>query len=151
MDFDRDTSVTPQYLSYDDIDHLPYLKEGLSIFEYENYDKMRKRRLICAACGHPVTRVSEKVKVRGRHDHAFPYYGDIVRLGCFRKAEGCIGVERVSHGYSWFRGYAWQIQLCRNCYTQLGWKYMSEDDSFYGLVFKTLREEEADEDNGPPS
>jgi hypothetical protein len=44
-------------------------------------------------------------------------------------------------------GYSWQIQLCRNCYTQLGWKYMSQDDSFYGLIFKMLREEKPEEDN----
>jgi hypothetical protein len=30
---------------------------------------------------------------------------------------------------------------------QLGWKYISQDDSFYGLVFKMLREEEPKEDN----
>ena len=151
MDFDRDKSNSQQNRSDDDIDHLPYLKEEPSIFEHEDDEKMRKRRLICAACGHPVTEVSEKIKVRGRHDHAFRYYNDVVRLGCFRNAQGCVGVERISNGYSWFRGYAWQIQLCRHCYSQLGWKYMSEDDSFYGLVFKTLRQEEPEEDNGDAS
>jgi hypothetical protein len=124
----------------EEIDHLPYLKESASLFEDENDDKLRRRLLLCAACEHPVTAVSEKVNVLGRHDHAFRYYDTIVRLGCFREADGCIGVQGISHGYSWFRGYAWQIQLCRNCYTQLGWKYMSEEESFYGLVFKTLRE-----------
>lgn len=124
----------------EEIDHLPYLKESASLFEDEDDDKLRRRLLLCASCEHPVTAVSEKVNVLGRHDHAFRYYDTIVRLGCFREADGCIGVQGISHGYSWFRGYAWQIQLCRNCYTQLGWKYMSEEESFYGLVFKTLRE-----------
>jgi len=146
MDINKNKSKSSQHLSWDGIDHLPYLKEGLSIFD-EDDEKMRKRRLVCAACGHPVTNLAEKIKVHGRHDHAFRYFNDIVRLGCFRNAQGCIGVQRVSHGYSWFRGYAWQIQVCRYCYTQLGWKYMSEDDSFYGLVFNTLREEEPEEDN----
>lgn len=151
IDINKNKSISPQYLSSDDIDHLPYLKEGPSVFEHDDDEKMPKKRLLCAACGHPVTNLSEKIKIHGRHDHGFRYYSDIVHLGCFRNAQGCIGVQRISNGYSWFRGYSWQIQLCRNCNIQLGWKYMSEDHSFYGLVFKTLREEESEEDNGAAS
>ncbi len=99
------------------------------------------------SCCHLVTRVLEKVDIRGRHHHDFPYYGNMVRLGCYRHAPGCIGVQGISNGYSWFRGYSWQIQLCCNCYAQLGWKYMSQDDSFYGLAFKLLREEKPEEDD----
>ena len=149
MDFTKNKS--PENLSYEDIDHLPYLKESSSIFEDEDADKMRRKILICSGCGHPVTTVSEQIKVRGRHNHAFRYYDDIVQLGCFRIAEGCVGVQGISQGYSWFRGYSWQIQVCGNCYTQLGWKYMSEDDSFYGLVFKMLREVDPGEDSGDAS
>ena len=149
MDFNKNKS--PEDLSYEEIDHLPYLKKRLSIFEDEDADKTGKKILTCADCGHPVTKVSEKIKVRGRHHHDFRYYGDIVQLGCFRNAEGCMGVQGISNGYSWFRGYSWQIQVCGNCYTQLGWKYMSENESFYGLVFKMLREAESEEDNGTAS
>ncbi|MFH1122299.1 MAG: cereblon family protein [Pseudomonadota bacterium] len=134
--------------SKEDIDHLTYLEKKPSIFEHEEDDNIREWRLVCASCGHLVTRVSEKIDFRGRHHHDFPYYGHVVRLGCYRNAPGCVGVERISNGYSWFRGYSWQIQLCRNCHIQLGWKYMSQDDSFYGLVFKLLREEKPEEDNG---
>ena len=140
MGFNRKDGIFSGDITDEDIDHLPYLSESPSILE-EDTDEDRKRILICAACDHPVTAVSEKINVLGRHDHAFRYYDAVVRLGCFRNAEGCLGVQGISHGYSWFRGYAWQIQVCRNCYTQLGWKYMSEEDSFYGLVFKTLRED----------
>jgi hypothetical protein len=136
-----------KYPSKEDMDHLIYLEKRLSIFEREEDDNLREWRLVCASCGHLVTRASETVDIRGRHNHDFPYYGNIVRLGCYRNAPGCVGVERISNGYSWFRGYSWQIQLCRNCYTQLGWKYMSQDDSFYGLVFKMLREERPKEDD----
>ena len=132
-----------RYSSKEDLDHLTYLENSLSVLEHD--DKMREWRLVCATCGHLVTMVSEKIDFRGRHHHDFPYYGSVVRLGCFRHAPGCVGVERISHGYSWFRGYSWQIQLCRSCYTQLGWKYMTQDDSFYGLVFKMLREEKPEE------
>ena len=130
-----------KYPSKEDLEHLTYLDRRPSVFEHEEDESLRDWRLVCASCGHLVTRVSEKIGVRGRHHHDFPYYGKIVRLGCYRNAPGCVGIERISSGYSWFRGYSWQIQLCRNCYTQLGWKYMSQEDSFYGLVFKMLREE----------
>jgi len=135
-----------KYPSTEDVDHLTYLERRPSIFDREADEGIRGWRLVCASCGQPVTTVSEKIEVRGRHHHDFPYYGHLVRLGCYRHAPGCVGVPRISNGYSWFRGYSWQIQLCRNCHVQLGWKYMSQDDDFYGLVFKTLREEKPAED-----
>jgi len=154
-DFEKDESPSfiterssGRYPSKEDRDHLTYLEERVSILGPEEEDKMREWPLVCASCGHPVSKVAEKIKVHGRHDHDFPYYGSVVRLGCYRNAPGCVGVERISNGYSWFRGYSWQIQLCRNCYVQLGWKYMSRDDSFFGLVFKMLREEKPQEDEG---
>lgn len=132
-----------------DLEHLTYLDRAPSLFEREEDEEcLREWRLVCAACGRLVTTVSEKTEIRGRHHYDFPYYGHIVRLGCYRNAPGCVGMERISYGYSWFRGYAWQIVLCRNCYTQLGWKYMSQDDSFYGLVFRLLREERPEQEGG---
>jgi len=145
------TETSPgKYPSMEDMDHLTYLEKRSFLFKREEDEKIREWRLVCAACGHVVTRVSETIEVRGRHPHDFPYYGHIVRLGCYRNAPGCVGVGRISNGYSWFRGYSWQIQLCGNCYTQLGWKYLSQDESFYGLVFKMLREEKPEEDTGVP-
>ena len=141
MDVDNSRYNYQEYLSNEGMDHLIYLKHRPSIFENENDLKILQKILVCIACGQPVTRVSEKIEVLGRHAHAFPYYGEMIPLGCFRNAPGCLGVESISKGYSWFRGYAWQIQVCRNCFSQLGWKYISDEDSFYGLMFRTLREE----------
>ena len=135
--------------SWEESDHLTYLKRRDSIFENEDVKKIGGKNLICANCKHPITKVSEQIEIYGRHDHTFTNLGYVVRLGCFRNAPGCAGVQRVSHGYSWFRGYAWQIQVCESCFTQLGWKYMTKDESFYGLVFNTLREEETEEDREP--
>ena len=134
--------------SWGESDHLTYLEKRLSIFEDEDAGEIGRKNLVCASCRDLVTKVSEKIDVRGRHDHSFGNLGYPVKLGCFRNAPGCIGVERVSHGYSWFPGYAWQIQVCQECYTQLGWKYMTQHDSFYGLIFGVLREEESGEDKG---
>ena len=134
--------------SWSESDHLTYLEKRPSIYEDEDARRMGRKNLVCASCGHLVTKVSERIDVRGRHDHSFSNLGYTVKLGCFRNAPGSTGVESVSHGYSWFAGYAWQIQVCQNCYMQLGWKYMTRHDSFYGLIFSTLREEESGEEKG---
>lgn len=135
----------PDRPAYKKIEHLTYLNRLPSLFEDESDEDWRQTRLLCAACGHPVTQVAQKKDIFGRHDHAFPYFNQVVQLGCYAEAPGCLSVERISYGYSWFRGYAWQIQVCQNCYTQLGWKYTSPDDAFYGLVFHALREETPEE------
>ena len=140
MDTDKKIGISPDYLGQDQTSQLPYLKWNFSIFENEADEKVRQKQLVCAACGHSVTHVAEKIDIRGRHDFRFTNLGYPIQLGCYRHAPGCIGTGRISHGYSWFRGYAWEIQLCRHCYGQLGWKYTTADDSFYGLVFKMLRE-----------
>ena len=142
------TPISLGKYSWGESDHLTYLEKRLSIFEDEDAGKIGQKNLVCAACGHLVTKVSEKIDVRGRHDHSFGNLGYPVKLGCFGNAPGCTGVERVSHGYSWFPGYAWQIQVCQKCYTQLGWKYMTQHESFYGLIFGVLREEESGEGKG---
>lgn len=129
------------------MDHLSYLRVNPLILRNDKFFKSPDRDLTCSECRHPVTRVSQRIEVFGRHDHSFRNLGYLVQLGCFREAPGCFGVQGISYGYSWFRGYAWQIQVCRNCYTQLGWKYMSEHDSFYGLIFNTLREKESEGEN----
>lgn len=147
MNFDETKSISPEYLSDDQTEHLTYLKWDFSIFGNEEDEKILDTQLVCAACEHPVTKVSEKIDFKGRHDFGFRNLGYLIQLGCFRHAPGCKGTRRVSHGYSWFRGYSWEIQLCKHCSAQLGWKYMTEEDSFYGLVFKMLCEEKPKEDN----
>jgi hypothetical protein len=146
MNADREKGISPGYLADDQTEHLTYLKWDFSLFENEADEKIRQKDLVCAACGHPITKVAEKVDVRGRHNYGFTNLGYLVQLGCYRNAPGCVGINRVSNGYSWFRGYAWDIQLCENCYTQVGWKYMGPEDSFYGLVFKMLHEADPKEE-----
>ena len=71
MDADDSRYSSRGYFSNEGMDHLTYLKQRPSIFENENDLRIRQRILICAACGQPVTKVSEKIEVLGRHDHAF--------------------------------------------------------------------------------
>ena len=140
-------SSLQRFPAWDRVDHLTYLEKRPSILQREYEDRIGETGLVCASCGGPVTKVSEKIEVFGRHDHSFANLGYLVRLGCFRNADGCFGVQGVSYGYSWFRGYSWQIQVCRNCFSQLGWKYMSPDESFFGLIFAMLREQGAEDEN----
>ena len=143
MNSDKDNNMG--FPPWSGMDHLSYLKINPLIIENDKSFRLPKTSLVCSKCKGPVTKVSERIEIFGRHDHSFGNLGYPVELGCFRNADGCLGVQGVSHGYSWFRGYAWQIQVCKSCYTQLGWKYMSETESFYGLIFNTLREEESEE------
>jgi len=140
MEFEKETGFSQRNPYSEEMDHLSYLKRQDSLFKSKTDIEMEKADLICSVCGQNVTKVNEKVEIRGRHNHSFRLYQEMVHLGCFRNAPGCLGVERISNGYSWFRGYAWQIQVCRECYSQLGWKYISQDDSFYGIMFRMLRE-----------
>ena len=147
MIFHKCRWICSESFSHEEVEHLSYLQRTPSIFKNEYDEKLGQMNLICASCNYPVTKVSEKIEVRGRHDYSFSLYGDIVRLGCFRNAPGCMGVQGVSSGYSWFRGYSWHIQVCRKCFDQLGWKYMSPHGSFYGLMFNMLREDKPEEGN----
>lgn len=123
-------------------DHLTYLEVRPETFKDNNAAKILKIDLVCADCGHTVTTVSQRIEIWSSHDYTFGNLGYPVRLGCFREAPGCVGVDPISHGYSWFKGYAWQIQLCGNCYFQLGWKYISPENSFFGLIFGALKEQD---------
>ncbi|WP_300460164.1 cereblon family protein [Desulfobacula sp.] len=133
--------MTSDQMEWGKSDHLTYLEIRGEAFNEKDATKLSKIELVCADCGHPVTTVSQRIEIWGSHDYTFGNLGYPVRLGCFLEAPGCIGVEQISHGYSWFKGYAWQIQLCQNCYFQLGWKYISPDSSFFGLIFGALKEQ----------
>jgi len=121
-------------------DHLTYLE--IRPEAYKDTSKILQKNLVCSNCDHTVTTVSQRIEIWACHEYTFGNLGYPVRLGCFLEAPGCIGVENISHGYSWFKGYAWQIQLCQNCYFQLGWKYMSPENSFFGLIFGALEEQD---------
>ena len=62
------------------------------------------------------------------------------RIGCFRAAPGCATRgERIAE-YSWFAGHSWQIASCGRCGVHLGWRFVSDNASFFGLVLARLCE-----------
>jgi hypothetical protein len=96
--------------------------------------------LVCASCGHPITRESERIEVDGSHESVrVNLAGMLFRIGCFARAPGCRAVGESSTHWTWFPGYAWQVVVCARCADHLGWAFRSEGGRFWGLVLDRLR------------
>jgi len=107
------------------------------------------RHLLCAVCGHLITYDGERISIQGAHRHTFANpHGLVFRIGCFRAAPGCRRASRETTDFSWFPGYAWNIQVCGACFTHVGWAYRAEGDGFHGLILERLVEAGRDE---PPA
>ncbi|RLA09948.1 MAG: hypothetical protein DRQ54_01135 [Gammaproteobacteria bacterium] len=94
----------------------------------------------CRACGHPVTGEQFRIEVAGRHGHRVNNPHSIEFLvGCFSQADGCLAAGNPYRLHSWFRGYQWQIALCRQCGAHLGWYFSQTGESpFYALIFNRM-------------
>lgn len=112
----------------------------------DDLETVRKAVIVCANCGSEITRPEARVTRRGSHEHAFfNPLGIVYDIGCFATAPGCVEVGVTSDEFSWFPGYIWQVNCCRNCQTHLGWTFSNGEDRFYGLVLERLREFEPEE------
>ena len=105
----------------------------------EETDAEEERWLRCAACGARVTKEAWRIEVNGVHEHGFMNpAGMRFIVGCFAKAE-CVSEGSRSSVWTWFPGYAWQIEACRSCGTHLGWSFHAPAaTSFYGLIADRL-------------
>jgi hypothetical protein len=111
----------------------------------EEFEKAHEteRALVCAACGHRVTRPKLGIAVNGAHEHTFINpEGVIYRIGTFSAAAGAAEVGPPSSYFSWFAGYSWRVLVCLGCSVHLGWSFRSSDSSFAGLILERLREAE---------
>jgi hypothetical protein len=98
------------------------------------------RPIRCAACGQIVTDESARIARLGRHVHECTNpAGMVYRVACFASARGMSVATNPSREWSWFPGYAWQIELCDGCRVHLGWKYTRGDEVFFGLIEDRLR------------
>jgi hypothetical protein len=105
-------------------------------------DATKGTRLLCARCGHPVTRHRERIDVDGAHEHRRTNpAGYHFHFGCFRAAQGCTTQGAASREHTWFAGYAWRIANCANCLAHLGWRYERAAGGFFGLILERLAEE----------
>jgi len=82
----------------------------------------------------------QALEVNSQHFHTFfNPAGLVFEIACFADAIGC-RVEGVSSThFSWFAGTNWQVAVCRNCQTHLGWFFQGQGmSSFYGLIRNRL-------------
>lgn len=102
-----------------------------------------RRRILCRACGHPVTSTSERMPMQGSHRHVFfNPHGIMFEIGCFLSAPGTIRTGPFVADFSWFPGHDWQLTACGRCETHLGWFYTKKGSGFYGLILPALIEEQ---------
>lgn len=98
-------------------------------------------RLLCAACGHPITSPRERIRAGGAHQHTFTNpAGFVFRIGCFGRAPGCVQAGAPTLEHTWFAGQAWRCALCGGCRTHLGWAFQDGSSGFFGLILDRLLE-----------
>jgi hypothetical protein len=98
------------------------------------------RVLACASCLGAVTTSAARIEVGGRHEHSFVNpHGLRFRIGCFAAASA-VPVGEASAYWTWFPGFQWQIELCAACGGHLGWRFLSADSTFHGLILDRLVE-----------
>ena len=97
--------------------------------------------VLCASCGVRVTAASAATDRAGAHQHRFTNPHQLVfEIGCFTDAViATRGTGTTEH--TWFPGYAWKIVICRACDSHLGWLFLREGDSFFGLILDRLSRE----------
>lgn len=97
--------------------------------------------VLCGNCRFQITLLQERIEVAAAHRHTFANpNGYLFEIGCFRRASGCVTTGGKTIEFTWFKGYFWQIAICRNCLTHLGWRFQSANDLFYGLILDRLTE-----------
>jgi hypothetical protein len=94
--------------------------------------------IVCRSCRMLITRAAERIMVQGAHEHtcANPA-GLLYRIGCFRAAE-CSYAGEPTQEWTWFRGFAWQVAICRHCCRQVGWRFSAAGREFHGLILDRL-------------
>jgi hypothetical protein len=100
----------------------------------------KSQKLCCSHCRLIITREDQRIPVQGKHEHVYSNPNGIVfHIGCFASAPGCQSVGISTEEWTWFRGFTWQIAICKGCGEHLGWRYRRSDgDIFYGLLVNRL-------------
>jgi hypothetical protein len=95
--------------------------------------------LRCGRCEARICRESSRIAINGAHAHEFMNPAGLrFNVGCFSSAEGCTGDGDRSTVWTWFPGYAWEVECCRTCSSHLGWSFHGAS-SFYGLILDRLK------------
>lgn len=99
-----------------------------------------QRPICCKSCGQVIAKRADRGAAVEGDEHTFRNpAGYSFHVVVFGQAEGCKQVGAAVSQDSWFPGYCWQITLCRECETHLGWFFSGgEAASFYGLIATRL-------------
>ncbi len=103
-------------------------------------DEATDDAITCAGCGHLVTRGRWRLDMGGigdGHEHVFfNPHGIVFRILCFREAPGARDAGAPSDEFTWFKGYKWNLALCRGCGGHLGWRFTGAGAPavFFGLI-----------------
>lgn len=105
----------------------------------DDHDVARHRAVTCRACGAEVTRPEHAIAVGAAGLHTFVNpAGAVFELRTFVEAAGCRAIGPATAQWTWFPGYAWRVALCGACGDHLGWQYVGNAGSFYGLIADTI-------------
>src|SRR6185436_6667347 len=86
--------------------------------------KTEPAKIRCARCGVVVTDEDERIAPLGLHVHECTNPAGVkFRVACFARAVNVHVVTNPSREWSWFPGFAWQIEHCDGCDTHIGWRY----------------------------
>ena len=98
--------------------------------------------IVCAQCAQRLSRPSERVSIGGSHKHTFANpVGAVFEIGCYNMVTGCTFIGPPSYEFPWFAGHSWQIAICSNCLTHLGWFFRGQGgEQFFGLILDRIRE-----------
>lgn len=120
-------------------DSETYAETNVSSSDEEKSGK--KSEIVCRFCQSPITRHEDIMEISGSHLHSFYNPSGIkYMIRCFIRAHGCIFIGEPTRDFTWFPGFAWRIALCAVCFSHLGWHYLSEGSSFFGLIADNLLE-----------
>jgi hypothetical protein len=94
----------------------------------------------CRRCEHPITHIDQQTAIQGVFEHTFLNpSGHVFRVGCFLVADGCMVWGEPTLEWTWFAGFQWQVAMCSQCWTHLGWFYLADDGRcFFGLILDAL-------------
>ena len=127
------------------IDVLDKERQGLDPKLREIVDRAKEDQkdfLVCAMCSHVIASKSDRMEVRGSHDHWFTNpVGLKFHVGCFTAALGCaISGDRIAAD-TWFPGFRWRLASCESCNVHMGWYFDSQPEQyFYGLILDNIQD-----------
>jgi hypothetical protein len=102
--------------------------------------------LVCVRCEHVITTSESAIEIGGLHEYTQVNPGGYVwNFRCFAAAPGCVCRGAPSAEFSWFPGYAWQVEHCARCDLHLGWRFGGQEPTFHGLITERLVEASRDE------